>query len=109
MGSCDYASPCIIGSLLTEEDREYLADWLVVERETGSIMETLIIRPGEFKYPVGVLHESQLDIGRLIAEGAVTVPEDQITDVADIQEAFDQSDWETVVEIASKYMTHDAS
>lgn len=105
IGGGDYSGPCIIGSFLTEEERTFLTDWLVVQRQTGGVIEELIIAPGESRDITGILFMSQLDIGRLIEEDVVAVPEGQTEDVIKIQQAFDKSDWEEVMGIAEKYMS----
>ena len=108
LGSCDYAGPCIIGSLLSEEQRELLAQWIVVRWEHGSLSDMTVISPWEFRYPEGAVEEKQVDIKYLLDEGAVTIPEDQVEDAVIIQELFDDGDWEGVLEIASRYMKEPA-
>jgi hypothetical protein len=86
MGKRDYGSPCIIGSLMTPNERAELVHWLELkERNTG-------------RY----LHEDYAKA--LIMAGTLIVPSGQQEDVQNLQEYFDNKDWESVLEIASKYM-----
>ena len=63
MGACLYASPCIIGTLITERER--------------SILDDIYERGGE------------ASIGTLNHRGHVTIPKDQIQDAVALQSAFD--------------------
>lgn len=78
LGECDYAAPCIIGTLMTETERTLLSEMLAT-----SIAD---------------------EIGPVIKRGLVTIPPEQLEDAERMQDCFDSYDWDGVLTIARKYM-----
>ena len=78
MGMCQYSSPCVIGTLIPESEREELDG-----SSASALPET---------------------IGGLLLNDIVTMPEDQHADAIRLQHAFDDHDWTTVERIAAKWM-----
>jgi len=78
MGSCEYNSPCVIGTLMEPKQRE----WLAAE------------------VPMMPLDE----VGPLVHRGLISIPEEQLKDAEFLQAAFDTDNWDGVLQIAAKYM-----
>jgi len=76
MGECNYASPCVIGSLMTPMERTR----------------------------VEAYSEDADDVRYFVEQGVFIIPPEQMEDAVDIQEYFDSHDWDSVLQIASKYM-----
>jgi hypothetical protein len=78
MGSpCEYASPCIIGTLIPRRQRRVLDNGLDVD---------------------------DTEIGTLIEQGYINIPEEQIQAAKAIQWAFDRGEKEKVRELAKPWI-----
>jgi hypothetical protein len=82
LGKCLYSAPCVIGALMTETERYFVA---------------------------GLAETASQDCVRYFAEqGVFDIPPEQLEDAGDIQEYFDSADWDGVLSIANKYMKTEA-
>jgi len=95
VGSCNYGSPCIIGVLIPPAERHELALRLELENERCT-------RESYDDYGRPMVSED--DVKALQMDGTFIIPKEQEADARAIQEYFDNSDWESVICIASKYM-----
>lgn len=80
---CEYAAPCIIGTLIPEDQR---------------------LRLDNHNDELGDNFGEQPQIGSLIDAGLVEFPEGQRADAEQMQTAFDSGNWEQVVELAKPYI-----
>lgn len=74
-GRCHYAAPCIIGTLVPEDQRANLDE------------------------PTGFA-----SIDSLVDDSYLTIPEDQIDAAIELQAAFDLGDWDQVRELARPWI-----
>lgn len=77
LGKCDYSAPCVIGALMPPAERFFVADLSAGDED---------------------------DVRYLVEQGVFIIPPEQMEDAIDIQEYFDSHDWDSVLQIASKYM-----
>jgi hypothetical protein len=75
MGTCTYTSPCIIGALMSVNERQ-----LIQRKPWGSIVKK--VQDRQVSFPTST----------------------QTEDAEYLQRAFDSGRWVTVLEIANKYM-----
>jgi hypothetical protein len=80
MKLCDYAAPCIIGSLVPPARRKWLAE--MADPEGCGVQD---------------------NIGNLINQGFIILPAEQHEAAREMQNAFDLSYWDEVLEIADRF------
>jgi hypothetical protein len=85
LGKCKYTAPCIIGALMTPDERKELEDLQLNGTGIGSLVGPEVYSED-------------------FCPDRVSIPQDQFDDAKLLQKAFDAYNWVVVERIASKYI-----
>jgi len=97
IGVCDYRAPCIIGALVSEEDRVTLQ-----ESDCGASVGGHVGVVPDCRAPCTI--GAPLAIELHVGAGTAIFPDGQKDDAAALQRAFDAGDEAEVRRIAAKYI-----